>query len=66
MELTKNTSSHSQQSYKLKKKHGEVTYLNWKENTKENTEETLCNLSSDNVYLLLVSFRRFHEIFDLD
>ena len=42
MELTKNTSSFCQLSYKLeKKKRYKVTYLNWKENTKEHTEEAL-------------------------
>ena len=41
MELTKNTSSHSQLSCKLKKKHCKVTYFNWKGNTKEHKEEAL-------------------------
>ena len=42
MELTKNTSSYSQLSHKPeKKKLYKVTYLNWKENTKEHTEEAL-------------------------
>ena len=42
MELTKNTSSRSQRYFKLeKKKHCKVTYLNWKGNTKEHTEEAL-------------------------
>ena len=41
MELPKNTSSHSQLSYKLEKKNCKVTYLNWKGNTKEHTEEAL-------------------------
>ena len=66
MELTKNTTSHSQLFYKLeKKKKIKVTYLNWKGNTKEHREEALLNLSSDNVYLLFVSFCRFHENFGL-
>ena len=43
MELTKDISPHSQLSYKLegKKKHCKVTYVNWKGNTKEHTEEAL-------------------------
>ena len=48
------------------KKHCKVTYLNWKANRKEQLEEALHNLSSDNVYLLFVSFRRFHENFGLN
>ena len=60
LELTRNTSSHSELSYMLQKKHYKVTYLNWKGNTKEHMEEALWNLSSDNVYVLLVSFCRFH------
>ena len=56
MEFTKNSSSYSQLSYKLEKKHCEVTYHNWKGNTKKHTEEGLYNLSSDNVYLLFVLF----------
>ena len=65
MYFPKNTSSHSQLSYKLKKKHFKVSYLNWKGNTKEHTEEALYNLSSANVYLLFVSFCHFHENFGL-
>ena len=34
-----------------------------KKNRKEHTEEDIFNLSSDNVYLLFVSFGRFHKIF---
>ena len=41
MELTKNTSSRSQLSYKLDKKQCKETYLNWKGNTKEDTEDAL-------------------------
>ena len=37
--------------------------LKWKENRKEHTEEALFNLSSDNVYLLFVSFGRFNKTF---
>ena len=37
--------------------------LKCKENKKENTEEDLFNLPSDNVYLLFVSFCRFHKTF---
>ena len=40
-----------------------MTYLKWKANTKEHTEEHLFNLSSDNVCLLFASFCRFHETF---
>ena len=40
--------------------------LKWKENSKENTEEALFNLSSDNVYLFFVSFCRFHKTFGLN
>ena len=64
MELTGKSSSQSQLSYR--KKHCKVTYLNWKANRKEHTEEVLNNLSSDNVYVLLVSFCRFHENFGLN
>ena len=41
VELTKNTSSQSQLSYEVEKKNSRVTYLNWKGNTKEHTEEAL-------------------------
>ena len=42
MELTKYTSSDSLRFYKLeKKKECILTYLNWKGNTKEHTEEAL-------------------------
>ena len=42
MDLPKNTSSRNQLSYKLeKKKHCKVSYLNWRGNTKEHTEEAL-------------------------
>ena len=62
MELTKNNSAHSQESYNLgKKKNSKVTYLNWEANRKEHTEEALYNLSYENVYLLFLSFCRFHE-----
>ena len=37
--------------------------VKWKENKKEHTEEDIFNLSSDNVYLLFVSFDRFHKTF---
>ena len=37
--------------------------LKWKENRKEHREEDLFNLSSDNVYLLFVSYGRFHKTF---
>ena len=50
-------------SRKRKKKHCKMTYLNWKGNRKEHTEEALYTFSSDNVYLLFVSFCRFHETF---
>ena len=67
MGLAKNTLSDSELFYKLeKKKHCNVTYLKWKGKTKEHTEEALQNLSSDNVYLLFVSFCRFHENFGLN
>ena len=52
MELTKNTCK--------------VTYLNWKGNTKEHTEEALKYFSSSNVYLLFASFCRFYENFGLN
>ena len=51
---------------KSRKKHYKVTYLNWKANRKENTEEALYNLSCDNVYLLFALFCRFHETFGLN
>ena len=42
MKFTKKISCHSQISYKLeKKKHSKVTYLNWRANTNEHTEEAL-------------------------
>ena len=68
MEFTKNTSFDSEISYKLEKKNKpcKVTYVNWKRNTKEHTEEALYNLSCDNVYPLFVSFCRFHENFGLN
>ena len=47
-------------------KHCKVTYLKWKANRKEQLEEALYKLSSDNVYLLFVSFCRFHEKFGLN
>ena len=59
----KNNFSHNPPSYNLKT---EVTYLTWKTNRKEHAEETLYNLSSDNVYLLFDSFCRFHETFGLN
>ena len=66
MEFTKDTSCRSQLSYKIeKKKHCEVTYINSKRNTKEHTEEAPKDLSSDSVYLLFVSFCRFHDNFGL-
>ena len=40
--------------------------LTGKQTEKEHTEEDHFNLSSDNVYLLFVSFCRFHENFDLN
>ena len=49
-----------------RKKHCKLTYLNWKENKKEHTEQTLQNLSSDDVYALFVLFRRLHENFGLN
>ena len=49
-----------------RKKHRKVTYLNWKANRKEHPVETLYKLSSDNVYLLFVSFFRVHENFGLN
>ena len=49
-----------------KKKHCRMTCLKWKENRKEHTKEDLFKLSSDNVYLLLVSFCRFHKTFGLN
>ena len=38
-----------------------MTYLKWKANKKEHTEEDLFNLSSNNVYHLFVSFCRIHK-----
>ena len=59
MELTKNNMCHSQLSYNNTCK---VTYLNWKANSKDHTEEALHNLSCDMiVYVLFVSICRFHE-----
>ena len=40
--------------------------LSGKQTEKEHTEEDHFNLSSDNVYLLFVSFCRFHENCDLN
>ena len=37
-------------------KNYKMTYFKWKANEKEHTEEDLFNLSSDNVFLLFVSF----------
>ena len=59
MELTKINSCHSQLFYNRERN------LNWKANIKDHTEEALQNLSSDNVYLLFISFCRFHEFFGL-
>ena len=66
MELTKNDLCHSQISFNLEVKHCKVPYLNWKANREDHTEEALDNLSSDNVYLLFVSFCRFHKTFGLN
>ena len=41
MGLTKNTLSHSQLSCKLEEKNCKLTYLKWKGNKKEPTEEAL-------------------------
>ena len=60
MELTRNNSCQSYLSNNIKIKHSKMPCLKWKENRKEQTEEDLFNLSSDNVYLLFVSFARFH------
>ena len=38
-----------------------MTYVKWRANSKEHTEEYLFNLSPDNIYLLFVSFCRFHK-----
>ena len=46
-----------------RKKHCKLPYLNCKANRTEHAEEDLFNLSSDNVYLLFVSFCRFHKNF---
>ena len=35
----------------------------WKENRKKRMDEDHFNVSSDNVYLLFVSFGRFHKTF---
>ena len=61
MELTKNNSSHSQLFYNLERDFVKWLTLTGKQTEKEHTEEDHFNLSSDNVYLLYVSFRRFHE-----
>ena len=65
MELTKNNTCHGQLSYNL-----ERNILKWlpltAKQTERKTEEALYNLSSDNVYLLFVSFCRFHETFGLN
>ena len=66
VELRENNSFHSELSYNLQNKHCKVTYLNWKANRKDHTEEALHNLSSDIVYLPFVSFCRFHETFGLN
>ena len=42
-----------------------MTYLNCKANRKDNMEETIYNLSSDNVYFPSVSYCGFHETFAL-
>ena len=55
MELTKNTSSHSQLSYNLERNIVKrLTLTAWKANRKDQTEEALYNLSSDIIYLLFV------------
>ena len=63
MELTRNNSCQSYLSNNIKRKHCKIPCVKWKENRKEHTEEDIFNLSSDNVYLLFVSFGRFHKIF---
>ena len=63
MELTRNNSSHSQLFYNLERNVVKLLTLTGKQTEKEHTEEDDFNLSSDNVYLLLVLFCRFHENF---
>ena len=46
-----------------RKKNCKMTYVKWKANRKEHTEENPLNLSSDNVHLFFVSFCRFHQNF---
>ena len=65
MELTKNNSCHNQLSYNLERNFVKLLTLTGKQ-TKRSTEGGLYNLSSDNVYLLFVSFCRFHETFRLN
>ena len=63
MELTRNNSCQSYLSNNIKRKHCEMPCVKWKENRKEHKEEDMFNLSPDNVYLLFVSFGRFHKTF---
>ena len=42
-------------------KHFKMSYVKGRADRTENTEEVLFNLSSDNIYLLFVSFCRFHK-----
>ena len=63
MELTRNNWCQSYLSNNTKRKHCKMPCLKRKENREEHTGEDLFNLSSDNVYLLFVSFGRFHKTF---
>ena len=65
-ELTKNNSSHTQLSCNLERNVVKWLTLTEKQTEKEHTENDHFNLSSDNVYLLFVSFCRFHETFGIN
>ena len=66
MDLTKNNSSQGQLFYNLERNVVKRLTLSGKQTEKEHREEDHFNLSSDNVYLLFVSFCRFHVNFDLN
>ena len=38
-----------------------MSYVKWRANSEEHTEEALFNLSFNNIYLLFVSFCHFHK-----
>ena len=57
MELTKTIWSHSQLSYKARKKHCRVSYLKGKANRKEHMED-----SSRTYHLIMSTFSLFHFV----